>query len=299
MLDVGCGYGRDTRYLAAELGCRVLGLDPSPAAVDAARKAAPARALGRRVHAVVATRRRFAGGRPPTRGRFDVVFACNVYHLLGPDRPPGVRGGAARRRPARRPPLPQHAVAARPAALRRRRAGLGEERSWVDKVYLHFCTADELDARPRGFELLDLDERSYEEPQPRRRAPPHELVPGGAPALSLRLAGAGTEAPLPSRRRENGLTTRSGPNARPCWKSSLYSVRQPPGERGLHDESVPERDRVARTMRSIALQDSMRSLESAPGSDPANSWAASRAVLGCDRGCSPSVAGRDRCRTPA
>jgi len=32
LIDVGCGYGRDSRYLAAELNCRVLGLDPSPAA---------------------------------------------------------------------------------------------------------------------------------------------------------------------------------------------------------------------------------------------------------------------------
>jgi SAM-dependent methyltransferase len=39
LIDVGCGYGRDSRYLAAELGCRVLGIDASPAAVAAARKA--------------------------------------------------------------------------------------------------------------------------------------------------------------------------------------------------------------------------------------------------------------------
>jgi len=33
----------------------------------------------------------------------------------------------------------------------------------VDKVYLHFCSAEELAAGLRDFEILDLDERSYEE----------------------------------------------------------------------------------------------------------------------------------------
>jgi hypothetical protein len=47
----------------------------------------------------------------------------------------------------------------------------GEERSWVDKVYLHFCTAEELERDFPEFEVLDLEERAYEEPRP--DAPPH------------------------------------------------------------------------------------------------------------------------------
>jgi len=39
----------------------------------------------------------------------------------------------------------------------------GEERSWIEHVYLHFCTAEELAADFAAFEVLDLDERSYEE----------------------------------------------------------------------------------------------------------------------------------------
>ena len=38
VLDVGCGYGRDSRYMAAELHCRALGIDPSPRAVATAQK---------------------------------------------------------------------------------------------------------------------------------------------------------------------------------------------------------------------------------------------------------------------
>ena len=39
----------------------------------------------------------------------------------------------------------------------------GEERSWVEHVYLHFCTAEELAADFAAFEVLDLEERSYDE----------------------------------------------------------------------------------------------------------------------------------------
>ena len=52
---------------------------------------------------------------------------------------------------------PQHYAVGEPVS--------GEERSWVDKVYLHFCTAEELARDFSAFEILDLDERSYEEPR--------------------------------------------------------------------------------------------------------------------------------------
>ena len=80
LLDVGCGYGRDSRYLAAELGCRVLGLDPSPAAVAAARKA---RRPGLDVEYLAGDAASLADDAARA-GRFDVAFAGNVYHLLSP-----------------------------------------------------------------------------------------------------------------------------------------------------------------------------------------------------------------------
>ncbi len=169
ILDVGCGYGRDTRYLAAELGCHVLGVDGSPAAIEAARKAhAQALRTSRTAKSDVeyltgdiASLAADAGRRGP----YDVVFACNVYHLLGPI---GRREFAAALATVTRPggllflstmsPRdPEHYAKGEPVS--------GEERSWVDKVYLHFCTAAELTRDFAEFEMLDLDERSYEEPR--------------------------------------------------------------------------------------------------------------------------------------
>jgi len=159
VLDIGCGYGRDTRYLAAELGCRALGVDPSPAAVQAAQRA---RRAGLDVEfevgdaASLATRAEHAEA-------YDVVFACNVYHLLGPAvRREFVAAVARLARPGGllflstlSPRDPQHYAVGRQVP--------DEERSWVDRVYLHFCTAEELAGDFAAFQVLDLEERPYVE----------------------------------------------------------------------------------------------------------------------------------------
>ncbi len=93
------------------------------------------------------------------------MFTCNVYHLLGPiGRREFAAALAAVTRPGgllflstMSPRDPQHYAVGEPVS--------GEERSWVDKVYLHFCTAEELTRDFAAFEILDLDERGYEEPQ--------------------------------------------------------------------------------------------------------------------------------------
>ena len=162
ILDVGCGYGRDTRYLAAELGCRVLGLDPSPAAVTTARTR---RSSSLDVDFVASDLVDYAA-KLGDDGRFDVVYSCNVYHLLGPV---GRREFAAARGAAARPGglLFLSTLSPRDAQhYAKGRQVLGEERSWVDKVYLHFSSVQELEAELADFTLLDVDERSYEEQNP-------------------------------------------------------------------------------------------------------------------------------------
>ena len=143
LIDVGCGYGRDCRYLAAELGCRVLGLDPAPAAVAAARRT---RRPDLDVEYLAGDAASLADDAAQA-GRFDVAFAGNVYHLLSP--------GGLLFLSTLSPRDPQHYAVGEPV--------LGEERSWAEHVYLHFCTADELTADFSAFTVLDLEERSYEE----------------------------------------------------------------------------------------------------------------------------------------
>jgi SAM-dependent methyltransferase len=175
VLDVGCGYGRDTRYLATELGCHAVGIDGSPAAVEAARKEHnnAVRRSGKMdldAEYLTADLAAFSAG-PERAGAFDIVFACNVYHLLGPiGRREFAAACAAAARPGGllflstlSPRDPEHYAKGEPVS--------GEERSWVDKVYLHFCTAEELERDFAGFDVIDLEERAYEEPRP--GASPH------------------------------------------------------------------------------------------------------------------------------
>lgn len=163
LLDVGCGYGRDSRYLAVELRGRVVGIDPSPAAVAAARCA---RTRDLAVEYFVSDATTFAAQEGQA-GAYDVVFAGNVYALLGPiGRREFVAALAAFARPggllflsALSPRDPQHYAVGRPVT--------GEQRSWIQHTYLHFCTAEELTADfADAFEVLDLEERSYEERHP-------------------------------------------------------------------------------------------------------------------------------------
>ena len=174
VVDLGCGYGRDSIYLAAELGCRVIGVDPSPAAVAAARRA---RRGGLDVEFEVADPGRFAAGAEangvgasgpgeaaerPDR-TFDVVHASNVYQLLSPAARRDLAAAVvALARPGGlvflstlSPRDSQHYAKGDPVP--------DEERSWFEHCYLHFCTADELRADFAALEVLDLEERSYEE----------------------------------------------------------------------------------------------------------------------------------------
>ena len=158
IIDVGCAYGRDSRYLAGELGCRVVGLDPSPTAIREAKKS---RSPGLDVEFVLGDLTSLS--RDGAEDPYDVAFVCNVYHLLGPiGRREFVAALAAAVRPGGllflstlSPRDPQHYAVGEPVT--------GEERSWVEHVYLHFCTAEELQRDFAAFEILDLEERSYEE----------------------------------------------------------------------------------------------------------------------------------------
>ena len=185
ILDVGCGYGRDSRHLSRELGAAVLGIDLSAEGIAAAREWAPESA-GTGARGTAPTAAGSAAGAPERQSAveyrcagfeeiaaevergsldaFDVVFVSNLYQLLGPRERAGLRRAlGALLKPAGLLFLstlstgdPQHYGAGEPVP--------GERDSFTRPVYLHFCREEELREDFSFLSVGELREREYDEP---------------------------------------------------------------------------------------------------------------------------------------
>jgi SAM-dependent methyltransferase len=74
VVDLGCGTGRFSEMLAAELGARVIGLDPSEKMIDQARR--------KPATSPVVFGRASAHELPLPEGCIDLVFMSQIYHHL-------------------------------------------------------------------------------------------------------------------------------------------------------------------------------------------------------------------------
>ena len=165
VLDVGCGYGRDTIYLARSLGFRVLGIDLSPRAVELAKENA-ANALTKDAEFMLSDFR-------DIKGLFDAVLVSNLYHLLEP------KGRHDLVSPITRLLIPGGRLFLNAISIRdSEHYGVGapipgEENSWVDGRYIHLSTEEELRRDFSVLKVSELYEYEYEEPHPGARTHNH------------------------------------------------------------------------------------------------------------------------------
>jgi tellurite methyltransferase len=156
ILDVGCGYGRDSVYMARELEAAVVGIDPAAKAIELACGLAPAGLALEYRRAVIDD---------VDDGPFDAVFTANTYHVL---RPP------ARLTLARRVPglladggfffLSTLAVGD-PQHYGRGWTVAGDEESWLDsETYLHFSSEAALEREFRDLHIERLARHQFDEP---------------------------------------------------------------------------------------------------------------------------------------
>ena len=159
MIDLGCGYGRDVFYMAQNILCSITGIDKSPDALKLAedgRPPKPQSEIGFEQQDFLAL---------PAGSKYDVVFTSNIYHLLRPEE-------RARFRDVIKSVLnprgllfmsvmsvrdPQHYGIGTPVA--------GEKNSFVDKVYLHLCSEEELRDDFGFLAIRELQEKPYDEPR--------------------------------------------------------------------------------------------------------------------------------------
>lgn len=157
ILDIGCGYGRDAAYLLENLRCKVLGVDISEKAIDIASSAVRKRHEGN----VRFQRANFAELRE---GKHDIAFASNLYQLLRKDEREEFQTMVGRT-------LKQNGVLFLSTLSVRdpEHQGKGidisrESDSFLDRVYLHLCTREELMDDFGFLGIRELYEHEYREP---------------------------------------------------------------------------------------------------------------------------------------
>jgi SAM-dependent methyltransferase len=159
VLDLGCGYGRDSIAYARRPGCHVLGIDQSGTAIARARERA-GEAVPSRLEFQCRDLRGFRGG------PFDIVHVSNVYQILPPAERRSVRevvGNALK--PGGLLFLSTLSIRD-PQQYGKGTPVDGEDHSFIEPargIYLHFCTGDELARDFHGCEIITLCEHEYTE----------------------------------------------------------------------------------------------------------------------------------------
>jgi len=161
VLDLGCGYGRDSFLYARRPDFQVLGIDRSETAIARAREGARAAGLSR-------VEFRCGDLQDVRGGPFTIVHLSNVYQVLPPDERRAVREVI---REAMEPGglLFLSTLSVRdPQQYGKGTAVEGEDHSFIEparRTYIHFCTGEELARDFEAFDVIALREHEYTEPR--------------------------------------------------------------------------------------------------------------------------------------
>jgi 2-polyprenyl-3-methyl-5-hydroxy-6-metoxy-1,4-benzoquinol methylase len=153
ILDLGCGYGRDSIFLANEVPCHILGVDNSRKAIEMAQESLP-KELEKRIEFLCYDFSRVAD-------KYDVILCSNVYHILKPDERAALREIIKRCLQANGILFlstisvqdPQHRGKGIPVE--------NETNSFLDEKYIHLCTREELEQDFNFLNISALFERQF------------------------------------------------------------------------------------------------------------------------------------------
>jgi cyclopropane fatty-acyl-phospholipid synthase-like methyltransferase len=177
LLDIGCGYGRDTLFLARKWDCSFLGADPSATAIAMAGEDAEKSGL-KNIEFRLADFKDLAGE------TFDFVYASNLYSILPlPEReqfcaavPRLLNPGGFFFLQTLSVRDPEHLGKGNPVP--------GDPDSYIVGKYIHLSSQRELEKNFRSLVLHRLYEFEFMEPRP--TGEPHHhicwILIGGLPA---------------------------------------------------------------------------------------------------------------------
>jgi SAM-dependent methyltransferase len=155
ILDLGCGYGRDAVYLAQNLPCHILGLDISEKAIEIGRESIP-KNLSQRVELLCYDFSHVSD-------KCDVIFVGNLYHVLSPE--DRIKLRETTQRCLKKDGVlflstlsvndPQHFGKGAPVE--------NEKNAFIDEIYLHFSSRNDLEKDFSFINIWALFEREYRE----------------------------------------------------------------------------------------------------------------------------------------
>jgi cyclopropane fatty-acyl-phospholipid synthase-like methyltransferase len=159
ILDIGCGYGRDSCHLAESINCRVVGIDTSEKAIASAR-----REVSTKGYKNIDFRCR--DFKDVSEEQYDILFISNLYQLLKQAEREELRNTARRVLRAAGGLLFLSTLSvADPEHFGKGAAVANERNSFDDGKFLHFCTQEELTSDFSFLDIKELSEREYDEPR--------------------------------------------------------------------------------------------------------------------------------------
>lgn len=160
ILDIGCGYGRDVFYFLDNFRCRILGIDISKKAIEIALDTDTALKT-QKGDDVKFECCNFTELRD---GKYDLVFISNLYQLLKKDERQELRKTIMRTLAPNGLLFLSTLSVRDPEHYRKGIPVFGESNSFQEKVYIHFCTREELIEDFAFLNIKELYEHEYYEP---------------------------------------------------------------------------------------------------------------------------------------
>ncbi len=157
VIDLGCGYGRDAIFMAQYIPFSILGIDRSREAIRLATESCGGKYVGK-VFFEQADILEFQAEK-----KFDVVMSSNTYHLLKPEERVKFRGqikallnpGGHFLMSTMSVKDPQHGGKGDPVP--------DDANSYLERIYLHMCTEEELTRDFSFLSIRKLYEHEFEE----------------------------------------------------------------------------------------------------------------------------------------
>jgi cyclopropane fatty-acyl-phospholipid synthase-like methyltransferase len=158
ILDIGCGYGRDSLYLAKQLNCCVLGIDTSQKAIEISKSS-----LNDQL--TKAVQFKCCNFTELSQDQYDIVHVSNLYQLLHRDQRDALRKKIATLLKPQGLLFLNNLSTNDPEEYGKGEPCPNENHSFEGEKYLHFCNKEELEGNFQFLSIKELYEHEYDEPR--------------------------------------------------------------------------------------------------------------------------------------